>query len=109
MRLQQRPDESTVIAVGTTGDDRRTGPSRLSTWSGRRIAWLWIVWPGIVLAIVAVAVFVSVRLQRGFDEVRVDLTRTNLIGLIAVIIVPPGCLTALWWRMRGRRRRSEVR
>ena len=84
-------------------DDRRVGPSRLSTWSGRRILSLWLLWPATVVAICAVAVFMSVRIHGDFTEVRVDLTRSNLIGLGAVLLLPPACLTMLWRRMRGRR------
>jgi len=86
-----------------TVEDRRRGPSRLSRWSGRRIATLWLVWPGSVLGIVALAALGSVVTQHGYTELRSDLTRSNLIGLTGVLIVPPTCLTVLWWRMRRRR------
>ncbi|HKW47671.1 MAG TPA: hypothetical protein VJN70_09500 [Gemmatimonadaceae bacterium] len=85
-------------------NDRRVGASRLSTWSGRRIGMLWLQWPASILAICIVAVLASIRLQGSFTEVRVALSRTNLIALPLVLIVPPACLTAVWWRMRGRRR-----
>lgn len=90
--------------------DRRVGPSRLSTWSGRHVGALWLLWPGTVIAICAVIVASRMHAERGFSEVRVDLTRSNLIGLAVALIGPPLCLTILWWRMRGRRhrrRRSE--
>ena len=99
---QPLPNSSSV-----SEPNRRLGPSRLSTWSGRRIGAFWLLWPGIILGICVVAVFLSVHVQRGFGEVRSDLTSTNLIGLAAVLIVPPACLTILWWRMRGRRRESR--
>ena len=84
--------------------DRRAGPSRLSTWSGRRVGALWLLWPAIIIGICVGAVFLSVLEQHGFSEVRSDLTRANLIGLTVVLITPPTCLTILWWRMHGRRR-----
>ena len=88
--------------------DRRVGPSRLSTWSGRRVAALWIIWPGSVLAACGIAVFLSIRLNNGLDEVRVDLTRSNMIGVVLITIIPPALLTFLWWRMRRRRQPSDA-
>lgn len=85
-------------------DDRRLGPSRLSTWSGRRVGALWLLWPGAVIAVCVVIVAMRVRADHGFSDVRVDLTRSNLIGLGVALIGPPLCLTLLWSRMRGRRR-----
>lgn len=86
---------------------RRVGPSRLSTWTGRRIRLLWLLWPATIIAACLIAVLVSLRVYGDFSEVRVDLTRSNLVGVVMVILVPPACLTALWWRMRGRRHASS--
>ena len=84
--------------------DRRQGPSRLSQWSRRRITSLWLVWPAIVLMILAAAVALSVVTQHGFVEVRIAISRVNAIMLLAVLLLPPGGLTLVWRRMRGRRR-----
>ena len=89
--------------------ERRLGPSRLSMWSGRRIAALWLLWPGSVIVICVLAVAVSVHVYAGFGEVRTDLTRRNLIGLTLVIVAPPAYLTGLWWRMRRRRHAGQRR
>ena len=83
--------------------DRRVGPSRLSTWSGRHIRFLWLIWPATICLTCGIAVVASVRIYGDFTEVRLDLTRFNLIGLALVLLLPPACLTLLWWRMRGRR------
>jgi hypothetical protein len=64
----------------------------------------WLLWPAMVIGICGLAVLLSMHVQHGVDEVRSDLTRGNLIGLAAVLIAPPACLTILWYRMRGRRR-----
>lgn len=87
--------------------DRRVGPSRLSRWSARRIATFWLLWPAIILVICTIGVILSVRVHGGLGEVRLDLTRSNLIGLAAVVVLPPVCLTILWLRMHGRRHRSS--
>lgn len=71
------------------------------------MATLWLVWPGIVLALVAIGVVASLRVWHGASEVRSDVTRSNLIGLATVVLLPPVCLTVLWWRMRSRRRSSS--
>lgn len=83
--------------------ERRVGASRLSTWSGRRVAAFWLLWPAGILLLCAIAVLLSIHINAGFDEVRVDLTRRNLTGLAVTLLIPPACLTWLWWRMRGRR------
>ena len=85
--------------------DRRAGPSRLSTWSGRRVAFLWIAWPGIVLALVLLGAALSVVMHHGLEEVRLDMSRFNLIFLGAVLGFPPVWLTLQWWRMHARRHR----
>lgn len=98
----------TRLVNGNSADpDRRIGPSRLSTWSSRRIRFLWLLWPGIIVLVCAITALVSVRVHGDFTEVRVDLTRSNLIGLAMVLVVPPACLTLLWGRMRGRRHGSS--
>ena len=61
---------------------------------------LWRLWPNLIIAICVIAALVSLRVQDGFSEVRLDLTRRNLLGLAAVMIAPPACLTVLWRRMR---------
>jgi hypothetical protein len=76
----------------------------LSTWSGQRVALTWIAWPAIVLAIIAFGAAASVWLLKSTQEVRFALSRSNAIGLAAVILVPPACLTLQWWLMHGRRR-----
>src|SRR6185437_9586352 len=90
-------------------DERRVGPSRLSRWSGRRVGALWVAWPAAILAICVVIVGLRVRADHGFREVRVDLSRSNLIGLAVALVGPPLCLTILWSRMRGRRHRRPPR
>ena len=94
------------MALPSQADDRRRGPSRLSTWTGRRITALWVLWPGFVLALVAIAVAASLRVWHGASEVRSDVTRSNIIGLATTVLFPPACLTVVWWRMRCRRRSS---
>jgi hypothetical protein len=66
---------------------------------------LWILWPAAILALVVAAALLSRRIYGDYTEVRLDLRRGNLIGLVAAAIAPPFCLTLLWWRMHGRRRR----
>ena len=92
-----------------THRDRRLGPSRLSQWTERRVALLWLLWPGIVLTLVALAAAASIAMDHGLGEVRLALTRTNMILLAIVLLLPPACLTLLWWRMQGRRRGRRER
>ena len=99
---------TSVMSDPPTRGNRRLGPSRLSAWSGRRVAAFWIAWPGFILALCAIAVLLSIRVGAGLGEVRSDLTRENLIGLAMTVILPLALLTALWWRMRGRRRSSDA-
>ena len=89
-----------------TPPERRAGPSRLSTWSGRRMASLWIAWPASVLLLCLVGAAMSVLVQHSLTEIRADITRSNLIGLALAALLPPLCLTGVWWRMRHRRRTS---
>jgi len=62
-----------------------------------------MAWPGIVLALTALGAATSIMMHHGLEEVRVDVSRTNLIGLSALLVVPPACLTLQWWRMHARR------
>jgi hypothetical protein len=96
-------------AGDAAGRERRVGTSRLSTWSGQRVALTWIAWPAIVLALIAFGAAASVRLLKSTEEVRFALSRSNAIGLAAVILVPPACLTLQWWLMHGRRRGRRER
>jgi hypothetical protein len=82
--------------------------SWLSTWSGQRVALVWIAWPAIVLAIIAIGAAASVWLLKSTEELRFALRRSNAIGLTAVIVVPPACLTLQWWLMHGRRRGART-
>ncbi|HEY2851448.1 MAG TPA: hypothetical protein VGJ18_01290 [Gemmatimonadaceae bacterium] len=86
--------------------ERRSGPSRLSTWTGRRVVVTGIVWVGLMLVLVALAAFVSFMREGTAEDVRLAFTRSNFIGLGATLVIPPVCLTAQWWRMRSRRRAS---
>jgi hypothetical protein len=87
--------------------NRRIGPSRLSAWNGRQIALSWVVWPGAVVSLVAIGIAISLWLRHGLDEVRLDLSRSNLVGLLGVLFFPPACLTVLWRLMHQRRRRQR--
>jgi hypothetical protein len=86
--------------------ERRSGPSRLSTWTGRRVVVTGIVWMGLVLVLVAVAAVASFIREGSAEDVRLGFTRSNIIGLVATLVVPPVCLTVQWWRMRNRRHAS---
>ena len=90
------------------GSDRRVGPSWLSTWTSRRIVALWIIWPGSVLALCVIGILLSIRFNGGLGEARADITRSKLMGLGMIAIVPPAYLTALWWRMQNRRRSGNA-
>jgi len=83
--------------------ERRRGPSRLSSWSPRRLALAWIVWPALVLGLIALGAVVSLLLSHNTDSLRTAFTRSNLIGLVSVLVLPPACLTLQWWRMYHRR------
>jgi hypothetical protein len=65
-----------------------------------------IVWMGLVLVLVAAAALASFIREGTAEDIRLGLTRSNLIGLVATLVIPPVCLTAQWWRMRNRRRAS---
>ena len=87
--------------------DRRVGASRLATWPGRKLAWAWLVWPALVTLIVAAGALISFHRLGDASEVRSVFRRSNLTGLLAVLVVPPACLTLQWWRMRHRRRQQS--
>lgn len=61
-------------------------------------------WVGCVVILLALGTVVSVGEIHSFVEVRIGFTRSNLIGLLAVLVVPPGCVILQWWLMRERRR-----
>ena len=88
--------------------DRRVGPSWLSTWTGRRITALWIIWPGSLVVLLVIGVLLSIRFTGGLREVRSDITRSKLVGLGIIAIIPPTYLTVLWWRMQSRRRSDNT-
>jgi len=88
--------------------ERRSGPSRLSTWTGRRVVVTGIVWMGVMLLLVALAAFVSFIREGTTEDVRLGFSRSNLIGLVATLVIPPVWLTVQWLRMRNRRRASDT-
>lgn len=83
--------------------ERRVGPSRLSLWSGRRLAVACIAWISVVLALVGIGMALSVVLYHDTYEIRLAVRRSNLIGLGAVLLLPPTWITLQWWMMRNRR------
>jgi hypothetical protein len=85
--------------------ERRSGPSALATWSGRRLALSCLAWLAILATLLVIGAVMSVVIGHGTEELRTDMTRANLTGLLAVATIPPACLTFQWWRMHGRRRR----
>lgn len=89
--------------------ERRLGPSPLSRWNQRRLLFVSLVWAGCVLLILALGIVASIAESHGLTEVRIAFTRSNIIGLIAVLVVPPAVLTMEWRLMRGRRRGSPAR
>jgi hypothetical protein len=88
--------------------ERRQGQSRLSTWTRRRLVIAGVAWVALVLALVTTAALVSLVRDGNAEDVRLTLTRSNLIGLGATLVAPPLCLAAQWWRMRNRRRTSDA-
>ena len=84
--------------------DRRLGPSRLSRWHGRHVLIASIAWLGGVLLIVTLGTFASIAEAHGLTEARIAFSRSNIIGLLAVLVIPPAWLTLEWRLMRGRRR-----
>jgi hypothetical protein len=68
---------------------------------------LWAVWPASIAALLLVGIALSTAINHGTQEVPLAFTRANLRGLAFSVLIPPTCLTALWWRMRGRRRGRE--
>src|SRR5690242_4756714 len=89
--------------------ERRSGPSRLSTWTARQLVLACVLWPCIVAAIILAGIALSSRLNNGYVEVEVAFSRTAIVQLVAVVLVPPACLTAEWWLMHGRRRAAGSR
>jgi len=87
--------------------DRRVGASRLATWPGRKLALAWVVWPVSVALLVAAGALISFHRLGDASEVRSVLRRSNVIAVLAVLVVPPACLTVQWWRMRHRRRQQS--
>lgn len=83
--------------------DRRIGASPLSDWSARRVALSWPVWWGMLLLLLALGTVLSDLVNHDLTELRIALTRSNVVGLLATAVIPPACLTLQWWRMRGRR------
>src|SRR5438270_14054568 len=90
-------------------DERRQGPSRLSRWNGRHIVIAWVAWAGCLLLLLALGAAASVAGFHSLIEARIAFSRSNIMGLLGVFVVPPGCLTAEWWIMRGRRQQDPER
>ena len=95
-----------VVESDDPRTDRRRGPSRLVLWSRERALRFWLVWPAFVLALVGLAAGVSFVIYRSPVEIKLALTRTNLVGLFFALVVPPACVTLVWHRMRRRKRAS---
>jgi hypothetical protein len=94
--------------LGEAARERRSGPSALAAWSGRRLALSCLAWVAILATLVAISAVMSVVIDHGTEELRADITRANLTGLLAVATIPPLCLTFQWWRMRNRRHRARA-
>ena len=90
-------------AEDETPRDRRLGASWLSRRSGRGIALLWLAWPALLACVVAVGVLLSTVINHGAQEVPLAFTMAARRGLVLTVLIPPLCLTAIWYRMRGRR------
>lgn len=86
-----------------TPRDRRVGNSWIATRSGRDIVLLWLAWPGLLACVVAIGVVLSTVINRGTQEVPLAFTTAAVRGLVLAVLIPPLCLTAIWYRMRGRR------
>jgi hypothetical protein len=91
-------------ALDATPRERRVGDSWLSRRTGLAIALLWLAWPGLLVALIAVGALLSVAVNHGTQELPFAFTRSARRGLVLSAVVPPSCLTILWYRMRGRRR-----
>jgi hypothetical protein len=96
-RLGRRPEDS-------LSRERREGPSRLSTWSRRRVLITGIAWVVVVVGLIGVGAIISIARDHNADDVRDLMTRSNLILLAISLVLPPACLTFQWWYMRQRRR-----
>jgi hypothetical protein len=66
-----------------------------------------LIWIGLVLALTVLGIAASIAMNHETAEVRIALSRSNVIGLIGVLLIPPLCLTVQWWRMRRRRRNGR--
>jgi hypothetical protein len=75
----------------------------LSTWTFRHVLLAWVLWPCILAVIIGIGVVLSGRVNNGYVEVPVAFTRSAIWQLLAVAVVPPGCLTLEWFLMRERR------
>ena len=93
-----------VVESDDPRPERRRGPSRLVLWSREQALRFWLVWPAFVLTLVTLTAGVSYLIYRSPVEIRLALTRTNLIGLFFALVVPPACVTLVWHRMRRRKR-----
>lgn len=96
-RLRRRTEDS-------RSRERREGPSRLSTWSRRRVLSTAIAWVVVVVGLVGVGAIISIAREHNADDVRDLMTRSNLILLATSLLLPPACLTFQWWHIRQRRR-----
>jgi hypothetical protein len=65
-------------------------------------------WAGCVLLALALGTIASIVEWHGVTEARIAFSRSNIIGLLAVLVVPPACLTIQWRLMRGRRHGAPV-
>jgi hypothetical protein len=83
--------------------ERRLGASRLSKWTPRQVALVWLLWPCILAALIGIGIALSYRLNHGFTEVPFAFSRSMYFGLALTVVVVPGCLTVQWWLMRDRR------
>ena len=95
-RLRRRTEDS-------FSRERREGPSRLSTWGGRRVLITGIAWIAVVTALIGVGAVISIVRDHNAGDVRELMTRSNLILLATSLILPPACLTFQWWHIRQRR------
>lgn len=105
---QTQPDAPDFVprrrATDALPRERREGASRLATWSGRGIALLWLAWPCAIALLLLIAAVLSIAINHGTQELPPAFTKSNVRGLILAVLIPPSCLTILWWRMHGRRR-----
>jgi hypothetical protein len=62
-----------------------------------------LVWPAIVLLVVVLGALASLIIRRDAAEIRLAVTRSNLILMALSLVAPPAGLTVIWLRMRRRR------